>query len=203
MVSAAANSSGYGVQLADEAPLNGRAGCDRYVARVVRGVNAGAVSPPWIQKRLTQMGMRPISLAVDVNQLRDARLGPAVARIRCLEAAGADSGPPSARGRDLEDPRCRAAKAVPQDLLITDGGTTVLAIAGVMGGATSEVGESTTDVLVEAAHFDATSVAPFLRPAQADYEAQAIRAWVDPDITAHRCGSWRSTCSWSSVGNRR
>ena len=44
------------------------------------------------------------------------------------------------------------------DLLITDGGTTPLAIAGVMGGATSEVDDTTTDVLVEAAHFGSACV---------------------------------------------
>src|SRR5664279_3708240 len=52
---AEANTSGYRVQLSDEAPLNGRAGCDRYVARVVRGVSVSAASPPWMAKRLTQM----------------------------------------------------------------------------------------------------------------------------------------------------
>jgi len=46
ITSAPPYTSGYAVQLADEAPLNGRAGCDRYLARVVRGVNASATSPP-------------------------------------------------------------------------------------------------------------------------------------------------------------
>src|ERR1019366_323755 len=67
IASAAANTSGDGVQLADDGAPDGRAGCDRYVARVVRGVNPSAPSPPWMAKRLTQMGMRPISLAVDVT----------------------------------------------------------------------------------------------------------------------------------------
>ncbi len=51
----------------------------------------------------------------------------------------------------------------PQDLLITDSpegeGSRIIGIAGVMGGAYSEVGEGTTDVLFEAAHFDSVSVA--------------------------------------------
>ena len=93
---ASANASGYAVELTDGAPLNGRPGCDRYVARVVRGVNASAVSPQWMQKRLTQMGMRPISLAVDVTQLRDAPARPAVARVRRLDPARADRCSPSA-----------------------------------------------------------------------------------------------------------
>src|SRR5664279_4624296 len=72
---AAANASGYAVRLSDEAPLNGRDGCDRYVARVVRGLDTSAVTPAWLQKRLSQMGMRPISLAVDVTNYVMLALG--------------------------------------------------------------------------------------------------------------------------------
>ncbi len=58
---------GFAVELADDAPIDGTAGCDRFVAQVVRGVTASAPSPSWMQRRLTQAGMRPISLAVDVT----------------------------------------------------------------------------------------------------------------------------------------
>jgi len=183
--SAAANTTGYAVQLCDDAPLNGRAGCDRYVARVVRGVSPAAVSPPWMQKRLTQMGMRPISLAVDVTNYVMLALG------QPLHAFDVSTlrGPIVVR-------RAKAAETLttlddvrrtlyPEDLLITDGGTAVLAIAGVMGGATSEVGASTTDVLVEAAHFDPTSVARSSRRHRLITEAsKRFERGVDPDITA-------------------
>ncbi|MEO7268687.1 MAG: phenylalanine--tRNA ligase subunit beta, partial [Knoellia sp.] len=46
---AEANGDGYAVSLADERPLDGRVGCDRYVARVVRGVDTTATSPQWMQ----------------------------------------------------------------------------------------------------------------------------------------------------------
>ncbi|MDQ1537761.1 MAG: phenylalanyl-tRNA synthetase beta chain, partial [Actinomycetota bacterium] len=73
----------------------------------------------------------------------------------------------------------------PPDLLLTDGGTPVLAIAGVMGGATSEVGPSTTDVLVESAHFDPTSVARSSRRHKLTTEAsKRFERGVDPDVTA-------------------
>jgi phenylalanyl-tRNA synthetase beta chain len=72
-----------------------------------------------------------------------------------------------------------------EDLLITDSGTTALAIAGVMGGATSEVGPNTTDVLVESAHFDPTSVARSSRRHRLTTEAsRRFERGVDPDITA-------------------
>ena len=66
---------GYAVRLADASPIDGQAGCDRFVARIVRGIDPTRPSPPWMQRRLTQMGMRPISLAVDVTNYVMLALG--------------------------------------------------------------------------------------------------------------------------------
>ncbi|HET8987894.1 MAG TPA: phenylalanine--tRNA ligase beta subunit-related protein, partial [Humibacillus sp.] len=55
-----ANDAGHPIRLDDDAPIDGNVGCDRFVARVVRGIDPTRPSPPWMQKRLTQMGMRPI-----------------------------------------------------------------------------------------------------------------------------------------------
>jgi phenylalanyl-tRNA synthetase beta chain len=181
---AAANASGYGVQLADEAPLNGRAGCDRYVARVVRGVSVSAASPPWMAKRLTQMGMRPISLAVDVTNYVMLALGQPLHAFDVSTLHGPIVVRRAQSGETLKTLDDVQRTLYPQDLLITDGGTGVLAIAGVMGGATSEVGPSTTDVLVEAAHFDPTSVARSSRRHKLITEAsKRFERGVDPDVT--------------------
>ena len=180
-----ANTSGYAVQLADEAPLNGRAGCDRYVARVVRGVDASADSPLWMQKRLTQMGMRPISLAVDVTNYVMLALGQPLHAFDVSTLRGPIVVRRAQAGETLTTLDDVQRTLYPQDLLITDGGMAVLAIAGVMGGATSEVGASTTDVLVEAAHFDPTSVARSSRRHKLTTEAsKRFERGVDPDITA-------------------
>ena len=185
ITSAAANTGGYAVELSDEAPLNDREGCDRYVARVVRGLNASAASPPWMQKRLTQLGMRPISLAVDVTNYVMLTLGQPLHAFDVSTLRGpivirrAQAGE---RLTTLDDVR---RTLYPQDLVITDSGSEVLAIAGLMGGATSEVGPSTTDVLVEAAHFDPTSVARSSRRHRLITEAsKRFERGVDPDITA-------------------
>jgi phenylalanyl-tRNA synthetase beta chain len=181
---AAANTSGYGVQLADEAPLNGRAGCDRYVARVVRGVTAAADSPRWMQKRLTQMGMRPISLAVDVTNYVMLALGQPLHAFDVSTLRGPIVVRRAQAGETLKTLDGVQRTLYTQDLLITDGGTGVLAIAGVMGGAISEVGASTTDVLVEAAHFDPTSVARSSRRHKLTTEAsKRFERGVDPDLT--------------------
>ena len=131
--------------------------CPRYVARVVTGITPALSSPVWLQRRIALAGMRPISLVVDATNYvmlglgqplhafdRAALRGPiTVRRARAGE-----------RLRTLDD----VDRAVdPGDLLIGDDSGPI-AIAGVMGGLSTEVTERTVDVLVEAAQFDATSV---------------------------------------------
>ncbi len=180
----AGNADGHEVRLEDESPLDGVPGCDRFVTRVVRGVDASAASPAWMQKRLTQMGMRPISLAVDVTNYVMLALG------QPLHAYDLDalSGPivvrrarPGERLTTLDD----ALRTLdPEDLLITDAGETVLGIAGVMGGASSEVSSSTTNLLIEAAHFDPTSIARSSRRHQLVSEAsKRFERGVDPQVS--------------------
>ncbi|MDQ1536747.1 MAG: phenylalanyl-tRNA synthetase beta chain, partial [Actinomycetota bacterium] len=123
MVSPEANTSGYAVHLADEAPLGGHLGCDRYVARVVRGVNRSAVSPPWMQKRLTQMGMRPISLAVDVTNYVMLALGQPLHAFDVSTLRGPIVVRRAKAGETLKTLDDVQRKLYPQDLLITDGGT--------------------------------------------------------------------------------
>ena len=185
IASPAANTSGYAVQLADEASLNGRLGCDRYVARVVRGLDPGATSPQWMAKRLTQMGMRPISLAVDVTNYVMLLLGQPLHPFDVSTLRGPIIVRRAKAGETLKTLDDVERTLFSEDLLITDSGTTALAIAGVMGGATSEVGPTTTDVLVESAHFDPTSVARSSRRHKLTTEAsRRFERGVDPDITA-------------------
>ncbi|MFI7589379.1 phenylalanine--tRNA ligase subunit beta [Spongisporangium articulatum] len=180
---------GPAVRLADDAPINGHAGCDRYVARVVRGVDAAATSPRWMQKRLEQAGMRPISLAVDVTNyvmlalgqpLHAFDLSKLVAPVVVRRARAGE------RLTTLDDVE-RTLHA--EDLLITDSpsgdGSRVLALAGVMGGASSEVGTTTTDLLIESAHFDPITVARTARRHKLSTEAsRRYERGVDLDLAA-------------------
>jgi phenylalanyl-tRNA synthetase beta chain len=185
VTSAEANTSGYAVQLEDEAPLNGRLGCDRYVARVVRGLDPAATSPRWMAKRLTQMGMRPISLAVDVTNYVMLLLGQPLHAFDVSSLRGPIVVRRAKAGETLKTLDDVERALYSEDLLITDSGTTALAIAGVMGGATSEIGVTTTDVLVESAHFDPTSVARSSRRHKLTTEAsRRFERGVDPDVTA-------------------
>ena len=177
------NGAGPDVELKDDSPIDGVDGCDRFVARLVRGVDASRPSPSWMQRRLAQMGMRPISLAVDVTNYVMLAVG------QPLHAYDFDTlgGPIVVRraraGETLTtlDGVDRALAA--DDLLITDGGDEVLGIAGVMGGASSEVSDTTTNVLIEAAHFDPTSIARSSRRHKLVTEAsKRFERGVDPRV---------------------
>lgn len=178
-----ANGSGHEVRIEDDAPLNGVQGCTRYVARVIRGVDPSAPSPQWMATRLTEAGMRPISLAVDITNYVMLSLGQP---LHAFDVATLD-GPIVVR-RASEGEKITTLDDVErtlsaEDLLITEAGTRPLAIAGVMGGADTEVTDSTTDVLIEAARFDQVSVARSARRHKLASEAsKRFERGVDPEL---------------------
>ena len=183
-----ATGEGYAVELRDQAPLDGVPGCDRYLARAVRGIDLTRQTPEWMARRLTEAGMRPIGLAVDVTNYVMLALGQP---LHAFDLATLDSPVVVRRARAGE--RLRTLDDVdrelhPEDLLITCGpdGSRILALAGVMGGEDGEVtpGE-TTDVLIEAAHFDHRTVARTSRRHKLSSEAaKRFERGVDPAVTA-------------------
>lgn len=179
-----ATADGYEVRIEDDAPIHGNVGCDRFVTRIVRGVDPTKPSPKWMQDRLTAAGMRPISLAVDITNYVMLDLG------QPLHAYDLDkmNGPIVVRrakaGESFETLDDVTRKLDPEDLLITDSeGQRVLGLAGVMGGADTEVSETTTDLLIEAAHFDQVSVARTARRHKIPSEAaKRFERGVDPTL---------------------
>ena len=136
--------------------------CSRFVGRWVSGVTIGP-SPDRIQMRLIAAGVRPVSNVVDVSNYVMLELGKP---IHTFDAAAVGKG---GDGRaHLIVRRARAGERLetldhvrreldPDTLLIADPRGPV-GIAGVMGGANSEIGPETTDVLVESAIFDPVSI---------------------------------------------
>jgi phenylalanyl-tRNA synthetase beta chain len=135
--------------------------CPRFVGRWVDGVTIGA-SPDRVQMRLRAAGQRPISNVVDVSNYVMLELGKpihtydadAVAEVggkRQLIVRRADP------GERLETIDHVARQLDPDTLLIADA-RGPLGIAGIMGGAGSEVGEATTRVIVESAIFDPVEI---------------------------------------------
>ena len=131
--------------------------CPRFVARAVEGVTVGP-SPDHVQMRLIAAGMRPVSNVVDVSNYVMLELGKPV---HTFDAAAIHEGRLVVRlareGEHLETLDHVARDLDPETLLIADPAGP-LAIAGVMGGAASEVSDATTDVVVESAIFDPVSI---------------------------------------------
>ncbi|WP_165985704.1 phenylalanine--tRNA ligase subunit beta [Streptomyces sp. YIM 98790] len=185
----AANDEGYPVTVGDPAA------CDRFTARTVSGLRPEARTPIWMQRRLEKAGMRAVSLPVDITNYVMLELGSplhAYDRARLEGPIGVRRAEPGEKLTTLDGVQ-RALH--PEDLLITDDSGPI-GLAGVMGGAHSEVrdpeqdpetGEwrGTTEVVIEAAHFDAVTIARTAR--RHGLSSEAARRWergVDPEAAA-------------------
>ncbi len=132
-------------------------GCPRYIGRLFRDV-AVAPSPPWLKGRLVAAGMRPISNVVDVTNYVMHALGSPLHAFDFDKLAGGRIGVRRAqKGERLRTLDGQERALEPEDLLITDGDRPI-AIAGIMGGEETEVSESTTSVLLEAANFEPVGI---------------------------------------------
>ncbi|MCY7394934.1 MAG: phenylalanine--tRNA ligase subunit beta [Nocardioides sp.] len=147
----APSADGYPVEIDDPQ------GCPVFVARVVQGLDPTARTPDWIARRIQLAGMRPISLPVDVTNYVMLELG------RPIHGYDADAlqGPIRVR-RAHEGEQLTTLDGTPrtlsaQDLVVTDD-SGVIGLGGVMGGGATEMSGTTTRVLVESAHWDATSM---------------------------------------------
>ncbi|MFI9173489.1 phenylalanine--tRNA ligase subunit beta [Streptomyces lincolnensis] len=177
------NAFGYPVQVSD--PF----GCDRFTARTVSGLSPEARSPIWLQRRLQKVGMRPISLAVDVTNYVMMELGqPLHAYDRSL-VQGTIGVRRAEEGEKIVtlDGATRTLHA--EDLVITDDRGPI-GLAGVMGGANTEIAdhessEGTTDIVIEAAHFNAVSIARTARRHKLSSEAsKRFERGVDPQAAS-------------------
>ena len=179
------NAEGYPVEVAD--PF----GCDRFTARTVSGLDPEARSPIWLRRRLQKAGMRPISLAVDITNYVMLELGQplhAYDRSRVQGALGVRRAEPGEKLTTLDGVR---RTLDPEDLVITDE-RGVIGLAGVMGGADTEIADAvpdpetgrvtgTTEVVIEAAHFDPIAVARAARRHKLPSEAsKRFERGVDP-----------------------
>lgn len=131
--------------------------CPRYTARVIENVKIGP-SPQWLQDRLKACGVRPISNVVDVTNFVLLEYGQPLHAFDLDKVAGQEIIVRTARpGEKMTtlDGKQRALDA--EDLLICDRDR-AQALAGVMGGADSEVSAGTTRVVLESAHFQPSSI---------------------------------------------
>lgn len=131
--------------------------CSHYAARLIEGVRIGK-SPLWLQNRLMAAGIRPINNIVDITNYVMLEFGQPLHAFDADKLANGHIDVRMAReGEKLVTLDDVERMLEPHMLLITDG-TKPVAIAGVMGGANSEVTEGTTRILLESAKFDGGSV---------------------------------------------
>ncbi|MBM7168269.1 phenylalanine--tRNA ligase subunit beta [Streptomyces sp. G44] len=179
----APNSFGYPVKISD--PL----GCDRFTARTVTGLRPEARSPIWLKRRLQKAGMRPISLTVDIANYVMLELGQPLHTYDRSQIQGTIGVRRAEQGEKLTtlDGAQRVLDA--EDLVITDERGPI-GLAGVMGGANTEIADhdeegGTTDVVIEAAHFDALSIARTARRHKLGSEAaKRYERGVDPQAAS-------------------
>lgn len=132
--------------------------CGRFVARVL-DVDGIGPTDPTIARRLTLLGMRPISTIVDISNYVMLELGQPSHTFDLATVHGRHLRVRRARdGETLVTLDGQTRELVATDGIIADGDDTAVSIAGVMGGASTEISERTTEVLVEAAWWDQLSI---------------------------------------------
>jgi phenylalanyl-tRNA synthetase beta chain len=171
-----------GTALNFKVEVNDSEGCPRYSARVVEGLKVGP-SPDWLKQKLESVGIRSINNLVDISNYVMMETGQ----------------PLHAFDLDLLKEKVIVRKSLKDEKLTTlDGkervleeGTLIIAdvekpiaVAGVMGGANSEVNENTTRVLIESAHFDPSTVRKGAKKLGLSTDAsRRFERGVDPNLT--------------------
>ena len=137
--------------------------CPRYLGRVIKGVNTKAETPLWMQEKLRRSGIRSLGPVVDVTNFILLELGQPMHAFDLAKIEGSIHARHAKAGEKL-------SLLNDQDIILTDGCLVIaddkqpLALAGIMGGADSAVSDATasnptTDILLEAAHFNPLIIA--------------------------------------------
>jgi phenylalanyl-tRNA synthetase beta chain len=137
--------------------LEDSSGCPRYMGVVIRGVQVGP-SPRWLADRLTSIGLRPINNVVDATNYLLHELGQPMHAFDASRIQGEEINVRRARAGERLKTLDGIERALDADMLVIADASRAQAIAGVIGGADSEVTESTSDLFLEIATFDPASV---------------------------------------------
>ena len=159
--------------------------CPRYLARLFRDVAIGS-SPLWLRARVSAAGMRPISNVVDVTNYVMLALGSPLHAFDADTLAGGEVGVRRARdGEEIRTLDGELRKLDPRDLVIKDG-ERAIALAAIMGGEETEVKETTSSVLLEAANFEPVGI--LHTSERLGLRTEGSNRWekgVDPYIAEH------------------
>jgi phenylalanyl-tRNA synthetase beta chain len=158
--------------------------CARYSGAVIQNVKIGP-SPAWMQRRIALAGMRPINNIVDITNYVMLEMGQPLHAFDYEAVEGSKIIVRRARQGEQIETLDHVHRALDSNMLAICDINKPVALAGVMGGANSEIGtEGTATVLLESAHFDPRTVRRTARllklPSEASYR---FERWVDPNLT--------------------
>jgi phenylalanyl-tRNA synthetase beta chain len=138
--------------------LDAPAACPRYCSRIVRGVNARAATPDWMKQRIERCGVRAISALVDITNYVMLELGQPLHAFDNAQLQGAIHVRYPQAGEQLLLLNEQVVTPTPDTALIADEGK-ALALAGIMGGEHSGIGDATADLFLESAFFTPEAIA--------------------------------------------
>ncbi|MGX1934973.1 phenylalanine--tRNA ligase subunit beta [Microbacterium resistens] len=174
--------SGHATVVDDRAPIRGRVGASEFVTRVVRDVDPSRPTPPWMIARLALAGMRSLGVLIDITNYVMLELGNPIHGYDLDKLRGDITVRRAQPGEKLTTLDGQERTLHGEDLLITDESGPI-GLAGVMGGGTTEMGDTTRNVLIEAATFDPTTIARTARRHKLPSEAsKRFERGVDPLI---------------------
>jgi phenylalanyl-tRNA synthetase beta chain len=192
---AAAGDDGWPAHIADPT------GADRLVLRRVEGLDPEATSPLWLRLRLTHSGMRPLSLAVDVTNYVMLELGQPLHAFDRHKVAGALRARRAEPGERLTTLDGVERSLSDEDLVIADD-RGAIALAGTMGGGSTEIDAASREIVLEAAHFAAPVIARQSRRHKLSSEAsRRFERGVDPGLP--RAASARAAELLAELGSAR
>ncbi|MDX1901376.1 MAG: phenylalanine--tRNA ligase subunit beta [Gammaproteobacteria bacterium] len=156
--------------------------CPHYVGRVIRQINASAITPLWLQERLRRSGMRCIHPVVDVMNYVMLELGQPMHAFDLATLSGGITVRLANAGEQIALLDERTVTLQSETLVIADQ-KGPQAIAGVMGGSLSGVSTSTQDIFLESAFFQPITIARAVREYQAASESShRFERGVDPAL---------------------
>jgi len=159
-------------------------GCPVFTAITVTGIDPSRPTPAWMAHRIEQAGMRSLSLPIDITNYVMLELGQPIHGYDGALLKGAIGVRRAADGEQLTTLDGVTRTLTGNDLLITDDRGPI-GLAGVMGGQEVELSETTTDVVIEAAHFNAATIARTARIQKLPSEAsKRFERGVDPTLPA-------------------
>lgn len=158
--------------------------CPNYCGRIIRKINASAITPLWLKERLRRAGIRPIHPVVDITNYVMIELGQPMHAFDLHKINGSIT----VRNGNVDE---RLILLDGKEITLSDSTLViaddekVLAIAGVMGGESSSVTDTTTDIFLESAFFSPVNIAGVARRFGLSTDSsQRFERGVDPTIQA-------------------